>query len=218
VEVSLGGQQVENQSFHLDGAHVAAEGRVHVSARRRKPTPGPGFARLEDVVEQKIEWWWRGRMMRGAVTLLAGDGAMGKSTLAQDLAARMTRGEGPPGAAKRAPRGAILLSAEEHHGAVIRPRMRLMGADLGRVFVIDHDDDEWSGVTLPSALDRVEAECVKVRAGILIIDSGPAFLDTGLSSIAEEHIRQFMRPLARMAERLDLVVFGIDPVWLTPDG
>jgi hypothetical protein len=55
-------------------------------------------------------------------------------------------------------------------------------------------------------VDRLEAECERANAGLLIIDSGPAFLDSGLSGNDEPHIRQLLRPLARMAERLDLIV------------
>jgi RecA-family ATPase len=71
------------------------------------------------------------------VTLLAGDGGLGKSTLAQDLAARMTRGDGPPGEPKGRARGVVILTAEENLSDMVRPRLRKMGARLDRVVVIE---------------------------------------------------------------------------------
>lgn len=178
-----------------------------MSARRRKNvSPGRGFTRLSEVPEQRVRWWWAHRLPWGTVSLLAGDGGMGKSTLAQELGARMTRGESPPGSSASQPRGVVLLTAEESLSMVIRPRMEAMGADLDRVVLIDHDDEEWADVSLPGDLDRVEEECHRADAGLLIIDSGPAFLDQGLSGNAEADIRTLLRPLARLAERRDLIV------------
>ncbi len=46
-------------------------------------------------------------------------------------------------------------------------------------------------------------------AGLLVIDTGPAFMDALLRSNSEEHIRQVLVPLARLAERLDLIALVI---------
>jgi hypothetical protein len=99
----------------------------------------------------------------------------------------------------------VLLTAEESEHAVIRPRMRIMGADLSRVRVLD-PDDAGDGFSLPAALDDLAAEVRAAGAGLVIVDTGPAFLDSGLRSNTEEHVRAFLKPLGRLGNRHDCLV------------
>lgn len=48
--------------------------------------------RLSDVESLPLNWLWPGRIPRGRLTLLAGDPGIGKSLVALDLAARVSRG------------------------------------------------------------------------------------------------------------------------------
>jgi hypothetical protein len=163
---------------------------------------GLGLVPLFGVSELAVEWAWRGRLPVGAATVMAGDGGVGKSTLAQEIAARITRGQSLPGGLERDPRPVIVLSGEEDTRAVIRARMRLMGADLARVFVIDPAIHK-RGLRLPSHAGHLEADVERLGAGLVVIDTGPAFLDRGLRSNAEEDVRAFLDPLADMAQRHD---------------
>lgn len=162
-----------------------------------------GFVRLADVVERQVDWLWPERIAHANVGVVAGDGGVGKSTLVQAIAAAITRGMALPGGVPGIPRNVVILSAEEDTSAVVRPRVRLMGADLTRITVLDIDGEP---LTLPSGLDRLEARCREDDAGLLIVDTGPAFLDAGLKSNSEEDIRRFLAPLRAMAERLRMVV------------
>lgn len=56
-----------------------------------------------DQPAQPIEWLWQDRIPIGKVTLLAGDPGTGKSLLALDLAARVTRGEAFPSTPSTSP-------------------------------------------------------------------------------------------------------------------
>jgi len=169
----------------------------------RSGSAGDGFVRLCDVVEREVDWYWPGRIARANVVVVAGDGGVGKSTLVQALGAHMTRGRAMPGGHTDVPRSVVIMSAEEDTSAVVRPRMRLMGADLDRVTVLDVDA---APMTLPSGIDVLEARCRAEDAGLLVIDTGPAFLDPGLTSSAEEDVRRFLSPLRTLAERLRMVV------------
>jgi hypothetical protein len=48
-----------------------------------------------------------------------------------------------------------------------------------------------------------------IDAGLVVIDSGPAFMDAGLKSNSEEDIRRMLRPLQTLAERCELPVIVI---------
>lgn len=162
-----------------------------------------GFVPLSQVIEREVEWLWNLRIARANVAVLAGDGGIGKSTLAQEIAARITRGEPLPGGTAERPRGVLVLTAEEDAAAVVRPRMRLMGANLERVLILDPDRAQ---MTFPSGAEALEVVSRQVDAGLVVIDTGPAFMDHGLSSNAEEDVRRFLGPLKQLAERLRLVV------------
>lgn len=172
-----------------------------------KPTEHPTFVLLEDVVEKEVSWLWDRRVPWASVTLIAGDGAAGKSTLSQQIGTHMTNGESPKGGGEldRA-RGVVLLSGEEDAAAVIRPRMRLAGADLSKVMVLSTEE---AGFTLPSGMDELSRICREFDAGMVIVDTGPSFLDPDLKSNLEEDIRRMLRPLRSLAEELRLVVIII---------
>ncbi|MEQ8834778.1 MAG: AAA family ATPase [Longimicrobiales bacterium] len=154
---------------------------------------------LSRVVEVDIEWLWDGRLPYGNAVVMAGDGGTGKSTIAQHIAAGVTRGEGPFGVVLDCPRDVVILTNEEDAAAVIRPRMRLMGADLDRVQILN--PDRAGSLTLPRDGDQLAEYCDARAVGLIVVDTGPSFLDRGLSSQREEDIRAFLVPLQRIAQR-----------------
>jgi len=168
-------------------------------------TPSDPFVFAADVVERRVTWVWHRRLPQVGLAVIAGDGGVGKSTLVQKIGAAITRGEALPfGGVSGRPRGVLMLSAEEDSAAVIRPRLRLMGADLERVLLLD--PEHGASFTLPSGTDVLDAACQDVDAGLVVIDSGPAFMDANLKSNTEEDIRRMLRPLATLAERRELLV------------
>ena len=54
------------------------------------------FKRMSEVKAEEVRWLWDGRIPLGKVTLLEGQPGVGKSTLALDLAARVSRGNPLP--------------------------------------------------------------------------------------------------------------------------
>src|SRR5262245_48957038 len=95
----------------------------------------PFAERMADVVPERVRWLSMSRLAAGKITVLDGDPGLGKSTLALDWAAKVTRGENLPYGPANRPRGVLLLSAEDGKGDTIRPRLDAAGADLSRVFL-----------------------------------------------------------------------------------
>ncbi|HMM49034.1 MAG TPA: AAA family ATPase, partial [Miltoncostaeaceae bacterium] len=166
--------------------------------------PTPLFRRVSDVQEREIEWLWGGRIPWAMPVLLAGDGGVGKSTVAQSIGARLTRGQAMPAGTLDRPRGVLILTTEEDTAAVIRPRMRLMGADLNRVH--DLDPDAIQPLKLPSGGELIDGLCAAEDIGLIMVDTGPSFLDEGLSGWRDEGIRAFFAPLNRIAQKHRLAV------------
>src|SRR5262249_57531030 len=62
-------------------------------ARAGTEPDGVALVPLDTVPPASVRWAWDGRIPLGAVTLLVGDGGLGKSTLLLDVAARLSRGQ-----------------------------------------------------------------------------------------------------------------------------
>jgi AAA domain len=58
-----------------------------------KPSPGLDVVCMADVQAKAINWLWQPRFAIGKVSVLAGDGGQGKSTILCDIASRVTTAE-----------------------------------------------------------------------------------------------------------------------------
>src|SRR4051812_25513934 len=105
------------------------------------PDNGGYTVTLAEVKPERVSWLWPGRVPLGMLTLLVGDPGLGKSLLTIDMAAKASRAEAD----------VLLLSAEDHAGATIRPRAEAAGAYLERIHLVgvrrEGVDD---GVALPN--------------------------------------------------------------------
>src|SRR5260370_10630029 len=84
--------------------------------------------------EKPIEWLWPGYVPIGKLTLIEGESASGKSFVAADIAARVSRGQPWPGRVQGPqPAGdVIVVSFEDSREDTLAPRLRQAGADFGR--------------------------------------------------------------------------------------
>jgi len=86
------------------------------------------------VTPQPIQWVWPGWIARGKLTVLAGAGGCGKTTVAIGLAATLTNGgRWPDGAQCKKPGNVLIWSSEDDIADTLLPRLIAAGADLNRV-------------------------------------------------------------------------------------
>lgn len=84
-----------------------------------------------------IRWLWPGWVARGKLTVLAGAGGSGKTTLAIGLIGTLTSGgRWPDGDICREPGNALIWSSEDDPADTLVPRLMAAGADLSRVHII----------------------------------------------------------------------------------
>lgn len=84
-----------------------------------------------------IRWLWPGWVARGKLTVLAGAGGSGKTTLAIGLIGTLTSGgRWPDGEIYTEPANALIWSSEDDPADTLVPRLMAAGANLDRVHII----------------------------------------------------------------------------------
>src|SRR5262245_40595386 len=82
-------------------------------------------------------WLWRDRLALGEPSVFEGDPGLGKSLIALELCARLSRGwPMPDGSPGLGPAASLVLYDEDSEEAV-RGRLEALGADMSRVFLVD---------------------------------------------------------------------------------
>lgn len=174
---------------------------------------------VDEFDRREVEWLWYPFFPSGMITTLFGDGAVGKSTVALDIAARITKGRPLPRFGnepeERKPKGSVLiLSKEEDIGLIIRPRLEAAGADVTRVHTLGYaganDPREFDVIDrLDTTMGEVEQLIIEVGdVRLLIVDPITDF--TGKTDIyRDDQVRAFLSPFARIAAKHNLAIVNI---------
>jgi hypothetical protein len=157
----------------------------------------------DQVVARAVSWLWECRIPLGKLLILDGDPDLGKSLIVLDLCARLSTGRPlPDGRAGPGPVNALVLSGEDSATDTIVPRLRRLGADLGRVFVWDRegDDEDWPW-RFPAHIDRLDEALTRTDARLAVIDPIMAFLDGSVLCGSDQSVRRALGPLMWLAEK-----------------
>jgi putative DNA primase/helicase len=153
------------------------------------------------------------------ITLLCGDKAVGKSSVALDVAARISTGRNWPrfGTDEEvaAPLGSVIILCKENDiPRIIRPRLEAAGADLSRIHTLGYevpDDAEQLDPleridTTVKQLEQHVAEIGDVR----LINIDPITDYIGKTDMMRDNqVRTLLNPLGRLASRYDLAMLNI---------
>ena len=174
------------------------------------------ITRLSAVEPEPVAWIWQGYVPLGKVSMLDGLPDLGKSTIAVDLASRVTTGAGMPDGSTSgldAPAAVVLFTAEDGLADTVRPRVDAAGGDPERVHVVravvvanraGKPIERWP--TLADDLGALEATVLDLGARLVIVDVLMAYLGTETNSYRDQDMRAVLSPLAAMAERVGCAV------------
>lgn len=143
---------------------------------------------------REIEWIWAHRIPLGSVTLLEGDGGVGKSSIVSAIGSAISSGLALPDDIPKPPKGVLLLAAEDDPSVVLRPRFEANGANLDLVRCYDQ-----AMLLDKNGLDLIGKEIVKHAIGLVVIDPIVSFLGRNLDSSKASDVRSVMTPLHEMA-------------------
>lgn len=165
---------------------------------------------LSDVAPQSVEWLWYPYIPYGKITIMHGDGGEGKTTLALNLAAILSRGEALPCNSYddtnrlTEPINVIYQTAEDGLADTIKPRLLSAGADCSRIVTIDELKDPLSMTD-----ERLEQAIKTTGARLLILDPIQGYLGANVDINRANEVRPIFSRLGKIAEKYNCAILLI---------
>ncbi|MFD6860546.1 AAA family ATPase [Rhodococcus sp. NPDC060090] len=174
------------------------------AGRRLKVTRGA------DVKMQRVRWIMEDWIPAGSLTLLAGREGLGKSTIAAEICAQVTRGT-LEGELHGTPQNVLYVHSEDSREFTVAPRLKAAGADMNRVLFVDVETSHTDTGTLILPLDTLALEKVIAQHNVafVVLDAATSSMSSELSGKDDRAVRQYLEPLAQLASRQGCVVFGL---------
>ena len=208
AEVHFGGDfYAAAQYLSKDNPQAKQERKEQAKAIQEKEDRT--WTTLASIEPKKVEWLWEPYIPKGMVTLVYGDGGIGKSTAMLAVIAGLSLGVALPGQDALEQGNAIILSAEDPPDTVLVPRLRSLEANLNKIIAPLEFDEE--GRANPMVLDECGIEtlyqrAVKYEAKIVVIDPALAYFEATKDTNSGTDVRAFMRALAKLAHDADCAV------------
>jgi hypothetical protein len=160
---------------------------------------------LDTLQPKEIAWLWPSRIALGKFTCIDGDPDLGKSTVALDLAARVSTKGIMPDDSQGATGNVAIMSEEDDLQDTILPRLLAAGADPSKIILID----EIGGVPpmFSAHCDAIEKILTQRQIKLLIADN--IILALGLERLTTPTVRPVMSRIKKMAERTQCAILGI---------
>ncbi|MDE6728129.1 MAG: AAA family ATPase [Oscillospiraceae bacterium] len=167
-----------------------------------------------DITEKSVKWLWYPYIPLGKITIMQGNSGIGKTMLALNIAAALSKGEPLPGDTQpREPINIIYNTAEDGLGDTIKPRLRAAGAELTR---INNINERVNPITMTD--ERLERSVSELGAKLLILDPIQAYLGAKIDMNKANEVRPIFAQLGRVAEENEcsIVLIGHSMFYTTP--
>ena len=211
---------LEAVKSQIDGAQVQSDDVIEaVQAQTVQNAPQPEYGRsvslvcATDITPEPILWAWRNWLPLGKLTVLAGAGGTGKTTLAIAIATAITKGARMPDKSPCEAHGNVLMwSSEDDPADTLIPRFIASGADLSKVHIINGAVNNMNGEV--SAFDPardiplLELAVAKIGGATLLIIDPIVQAVAGDANKANE-VRRSLQSIVDFAMKNDVAVIGI---------
>lgn len=188
------GGSFNGQAQHMDSGPDTTVERLTVKMGAVKPL--------------EVQWLMKNRIPMRFITVMAGRTGIGKSYVALDLIARISRGgEIPLTNDEYFPAGGALIISEDSHEYVLAPRLIHAGANLNRVHAMT-----WKAMSeyTIADTDMLGRACDEIEGGVsvVLIDPPTNFLE-GTDSHKDTEVRQLVMRVVEWALARDVAVIFI---------
>ena len=159
-----------------------------------------------------ITWLWNGFIPQGKLTLLAGAGGTGKSTLGFNFAATISNaGAWPDGSRCDVAANVLVWSSEDDAADTITPRLMAVGANLSRCGIISGAIDE-NGLRCPfdAARDMGQLrEATQQIGGVSLLIIDPIVTAVTGDMHKANDVRRSLQAIVDFATETNCAVIGI---------
>lgn len=180
--------------------------RSEWNAQPPKVKPGPvKLVSIDQVEEKEPEWLITDYMPKGQITVLAGDGGAGKTTIWCAIAAAVSSGSqcflnhDNPFAEKCEPGKVLFFSSEDSAEYTLKGRLRRAGAMLGNVFYLDLADDHFPEIKFNAPV--LEEYIKEYRPKLVVFDPLQSFIPPDVQMGQRNAMRACLTPLTGLGEK-----------------
>lgn len=159
------------------------------------------LVKTSTIKTERVDWLINEWIPAGMLTLLAGREGIGKSTIACDWVAQFSN-KGMKCA---------YLNSEDSRSFTVKPRLQAAGANLDNVYFIDVETETGSEghLRLPQDTRLLFEELVANDVRFVVLDAAKSSMDPKLDGYKDDHVRQFLEPLAAAADRYNITIVGL---------
>lgn len=197
------------KEFKARQAQKAKEDGSGSSDSQKSDKPTIKLMSMSDIEEEEVDWLIPGYIPAGQISLLAGDGGQGKTSVWCNLVAGVSSGRRTIFSADNPfqnsddvigdQKTCLVFSSEDSVSKVLRKRLRRAGADLTRVLCMDLADKTFDSIKFDSPeLARIIAE---IRPALAVFDPLQSFIPPTVQMGARNQMRQCLSPLAALGEK-----------------
>ena len=156
---------------------------------------------VDSIKKEFVKWLVPGYIPEGTITVIGGDGGLGKTTLWCNIASAISKGTNsilqedndyiyPNG-------NVIYFSGEDDTARVLRGKLESNNANLSNIFTIPLDDETFSDIAIGSEL--LEGIIENYRPKLVIFDPIQQFIK-GTDMTKRNDMRQTLTPLIRLGK------------------
>ncbi len=161
---------------------------------------------LSNLAPVERPWLWEPYLPRGSLVVLDGDPGVGKTFVAMDLAARLSRGDSWPDGRPVPFVRSTGFFANLHDETFLRPRAGAAGAVLDRILLMGHSPK--NATSVPKNPANLYGLLYRNDIGLVVVDPLPIVLAAALGSYAPS-VWTALDPLTVAAAQTEAVVLLI---------
>lgn len=186
---------------------VLTEASAQLEAIKRRMSFSAASLRvacMADIEPETVAWLWYPFIPKRKLTIIEGDGGIGKSWLTCAIASAITHGFGLPASDPFEIGNVLFLSAEDGLADTLRPRLDAVRADVSRIYALAEP------LTLDTiGLIKLENAIINHAPALVVIDPLFAFTGGKVDIHRANEARTITAPLAEIAERQGCAIVAI---------
>ncbi len=171
---------------------------------KNENTNKPLLVPLSSVEEKEAEWLVPQYIPKGQITVLAGDGGSGKTTIWCGQAAAVSKGGKvffdvtPEDLAQCEPKKVLFFSSEDSIEYTLKARLRKAGANLDNIYSASLRDERFAQIKFNSPL--LKELIGQIKPALVIFDPIQAFIPPDIQMGQRNAMRNCLNPLIGLGE------------------